>query len=1132
MEPQNKSFLDKACQYYVNHVIPADAQYLKRLLKENGENSKQTGWSKIHTSILLPRLLKGPLTAPASLGYAAFHTVNGLTQFTIEVLDGHLLNAVRVVGLELLTTMRYIAITVAQIAYAVIGLFAGSSFYSKFIPATKPAAAVPEQVDLEKLKNEHKKSIEDLNRKIQENEGTIKDLNSKLDQDNKNKKTIEDLDKQIKEDQKQITELKLKVDQDNKKQQEIEQLTKQIKEAEKQITLLNSKVDEDNKQLQEIEKLTKQNKILTFDINKLNDQINVLTKLSQDIRTTTNQRIDNLTKQLDEKTKENQKNNNNSQELFKQNKELTSQLFSLQKELKEIEEELKAAKQNIKDLQSLNLVKEDDKRKLEENFKTSIAKYSSLKEKHQELYTIALRMHQQLNPSSNPTAEPFEQFLTSSMTPPAPVVTSATTTSATTVSTPSDQPAETPSLNRVLGNVWWAANRFIDIGRQLIWDAKDAWKDHRYEVALDQITKLIGKEDIEALKALENPHFINTESTKLREAIRTAIGALTSPELFRNVREQKRMFIESLTDAIDILERNNYNVIDKKNINQIYAICTKFMTAVDMLPFNYQMALYVASKGNPQIVAIMADPDAPLHQKLEGLLQGIANADQAYKAPMANLIAAKGETIYETYRPLNKDNMPSKIAKMTYRNETTGKTLTIQEYRTGIPVKPRTSDKTKGDKSWEMEGIETEKILRGMLRDLKRKNEAKKGDEQKEKLLIVLHLNPKHYNTETDSLNHSTHADDEKGWLQTIKDIPDSLDLKQREARWIYLYRKFAKDPEFKDVLSVALVPMDGDWLKVEIEYSSKDWTLTQMKQHLSNTILQKGSPYILPNMTQSEKTDFVNQALDKISDRYFANFKGDVKLMNKEQKLAFVGLFDAQLIEALQIKEEATYVQRNCKDAVDRTMALVGAELMDRYLRLGMLYVQSNIEKIMGTICGPALGILKRELLKERQPVLLATASFLDQLKTEKVALGPVPNFNGYQLTQIEMGQDDTQSLYPAPASADTETAYTNILKFESEHPFAVQRKLSFDIAKEEMGSIDTIILEMLNARYKNLNLNYQVSEKETKASEQDNVITIAKQYVIHQADSKKGKEIAKFEGVVKIVKSDNDPYRVEFEY
>jgi hypothetical protein len=1138
-------YLYKSCQFYVNHAIPHDAVLLRKLYKENGEQSQVAGWDKIHTSILLPRLLKGPLIAPLALADSGSYALRGVLKAGIEVLDGNLNNAIYALTNGLLSALQYLAVAVASVAYAAIGLVVGSAFYSLFIPqplekeipeTERVIAALQEKI--KSLEDHAKQPPEDKkveNRRIADLEGQLKGmqaLQKNLEDYRAKLKELEAANKKNQDDFIEVIRGKQQLrEQLQNQKNDVNQLKLQLEQREKQF-----KSDVEERQL-----VINQSADLKNTIKNLQDQIAENDKLG-------NQRIAGLENQLEKHKAEfkaleavNQEKQVAFNEAKKQNERLRAQL---QKQTAEVDQVKLQLEQNAK-----------QSKKDAEDYQYAMNKYSESKqlrahiiEKYIELFQENARLKNPENPELQIT---LNASMTGSLIPLRP-------------STAETKPAEMPVVNQTSKNYFanamfgfvntantWVVqptlNRIIlpliSKGRQFVWDAKDPWKNHRYEEVLKQTQKLFGEEEIKALQSLENLPNASPQAKEVLQKLKSALSALTCPELFSDVRTQKKAFLVPLREALRILQNEPDHGVPQDLADRINALCRKWMTEIEMNPFFYKLVLYVASgqrkndptRDNKQILELVNDLEAPLRDKLEGLLKGIEGADQNYKAPTGHLLAAKLEVINDSYDTLLKDNMPSKIATMVYQ-DSKGNQRTVQEYRTGVPI------------GLGPDGVAVVPEIKAFLNDLKAQNATKKEGEPKDKLLMVLHLNPKHYNTDADELNKLTpkQLEEEKSWLQALLDgvthIPDDLDLKQKEALWIKLIRHLSLDPNYKDVLSVALIPMDGDWLKKDIEHCNENKTLTQLHNHLLGVITQKNSPYIIPNMTPDKKKEFISNILKDTTAQYFASFIGDQRTLNKEQMLAFIGIFNGHLVEALQIKEKATYVQRNCKDAVDRTMALVGVELFDRYLRLDKLYVQENLEKIFGAICGPALSIVKRELLKERQPILLAAASYFDVLKRDGVKTGPAPTFEGYRLTDIQMGEDQDQTLYPTPSEAKKNTDYMDLIQFEKDHPFAVSHKFKMDLSTETLeamknpSNFDKLVADMtesflgfLKQRYDHPELHYQVTDKsgETEGSQKDDIFSVQKSFVIHQADG--GKDVVLLKGKVAINLSDGN---VQFTY
>jgi hypothetical protein len=540
-------------------------------------------------------------------------------------------------------------------------------------------------------------------------------------------------------------------------------------------------------------------------------------------------------------------------------------------------------------------------------------------------------------------------------------------------------PEITNSLLRALSPIASFCSIFVD--------GKDPWKVQHYEVRMEQVKEIFHPDKMkslcEKLAISGNDEIIAT--------ISQAAETLTDKNL--DIHRQKTTFITHIREALRLLRENssdpNLSTEAKEAMQtaqkELNGLCTRWLTELCTEPFYSDVVLYVASKGNEEIYAIVNDPNVELHEKFEAVLKGIETADSKYKAPTFDLNVAKLYNIMETYDSLKYQNSPSKIASMQYKKED-GTIHEVTEFRLGVPINQATTSEREKGLVGQHNGVSLVPEYIAFLEDLRERNRKKQPSEPKEKLLAVLHLDPKYYNSDTRELKSCS-----------------MLDPKGREALWIKILDDTSFSEEYKDVLSVAIVPMDGAWLKEEIQKCTDSKSIDWLKEHLRTTILQDDSLFLIPNMTTEEKGEFVESILEMVEKQYFSHLKG--KELSSKQMLAFVGFFDSRLIEMLTLKEGANYLQRNCKDAVDRTMALLGAELMDKLLRLGSNLSDPAIVKwLLGIVCGPALTILKRELLEERQPILLAVAEYTDALRQENILVDNDTIYEGYTLAKLDM--------------------------------------------------------------------------------------------------------------------------------
>jgi hypothetical protein len=1071
------SHLTHACNWYVNNLIPQNAKGFKELLNQNSLNSQEAGWKKIHTSVVLTRVI-GVLTIPAALLETGSYAIRGIAKGTVKLLDGKFESAWRAFIKNEVSAFRFIAVAIGQVGYAVLGLLAGASVYSCF----NFIQAIPEIKEdinnlLEKTQKQLHDTEEEFNKFKLDTDAKIVECSNQVKTSEENGKSeLADYQNKIKALENEINNLK-------KHEQEIIDLKKQIINYESQIksvtTFKNLHLGNVNTLKADNNKLTTKNTILA----------------------------------------------NTNKELTTKNKELTTKYNQ--------------STHNNNNLRKLNQNHKEAAQKDEATHHHSVDQYAKLKDAYAQLMAnfkaLANENEKLKHPNDTQQSDDFSNSFF--LMKPSVLNNSDLNASAKEVIPligVEKQPAPARTwLQGVFKVVCDTSNTIIMLGndylaqplRKLFIDNQDPYKNNRYMTALAQFQTLVGKDEIDSLLKAKGSADEGSHDLSFLHPLKDALNFLKSPEISRSGHDQRDGFLKNLRNALLFPRKNLDSNISSEYLNRTYEICKKWMTSIEMLPFNYQMCSYVASKGNEEIQKTIETSNS-LYEIFHGMLTGIANADPKYKSPVLNLIPAKAKALLNTFDPLLEGtNMPSKIATMTYK-DTQGNERKIQEFRTGVPVGPKSPDINSGNKDWEDQGIALVPEYIGFLNALKAANAIKKEGEPKEKLLVVLHLNPKYYNSNTKELRKPTaeEAKTEQPFVlyllsttwRAIKNIPDDLDLKQREAVWIKLIQKLANSKEFEDVISLALVPMDGDWLKKDIEECKTGKTLAELKEHLLQVITNEKSPYIIPHMIDNEKNAFVRAILEGTSKQYFTTkFKKEDKL-DIDQMLAFVGIFNNHLIEALQIKEKATLVQRNCKDGVDRTMALVGSELLERYLRVGKLYayetknlVKNTLKNILGTVCGPALGILKRELLEERQPILLATAKFLDSLLPNEIS--EAPNYEEFKLTNIEMGEDQNQCLYPTPSTIETDEEYKKLIRFELDHPFAV----SHEFKLKSNPTVDNLRepLEILANRYSHVNLNYQIVFDKDNFKEEtiDNIRTIKGTCLLSKALNDKREEMAR---------------------
>lgn len=1084
--------------FYANTLIPKDAALLRGLFRINGEWSKETGWSKIHTSILLPRLILGPLTIPLALIDSASYAARGILRFGVEVVDGNPGKAITALAKDVLSALQCLVLTVANVAYAVLGLAFGSCIYSNFIPrplepteieslrasllSTQSALAIVNQ-ELRGLKAPGGQ-IENLKDAIETNKRELSVLRQVRDENQKELETRQnkitaltaDLDKAkgfIEESKKSLTtaaqaqfrsmESQVALLQGEKggleeqnaairkekaaletKLKDFESLKSQIKSFEDKILLLEAKLS-----AKENEAALKEKEIATLQIRaKAFEELDAQCAVFQARAFEAEEANRLLSKKFDEDKEELRRIFNSKIELNRSELESGANGIIGRLEIRnnEMREELRRTEAWFQ--QELKA-----RERVGQALEAQIAELQYEKSKLLQTMTKAGREIDRLKSSQEIPKAALESGESSPV--PVPDPSGSMTVSLKPEDVPfseqqrrSPEPDGGPPALFLWNLVGMAADTAYDLTRRgataanklgiglsntfrkLFVDGKDPWKTHRYDIGLEQIIEVFDRDEVKSILELKNVVNGNDTAAQIYQHLQTALINLTTPELFEDPRKQKVNFQDSLRKALLLLQTERHHGITPDLEKRINALCARWMTSVQMLPYNYKMVLYVASKGNPELLKELeldgTPAQAPLSRKFRLLLEGIKKADDKYKAPKANLDAAKLKTVRNDFDPLRDTNMPSQWATTTYKKKD-GTTLETVHFRTGVPVFKRAGKTEAGNKPWEIDGISLVPEYLALLNHLKA---------NKEKLLVMLHLDPMLYNTTTGELKKP------ETWGEKAAELAHLQ--KQREALWIKLMVDLAKHPDFKDVLAVALFPMDGDWLKKGIQEAEKNRTLKEMTDYMVDVVTREDSPYILPGLTAAEKEPFVREVAKQMTDQYFIPLKDHtLHTLNKDQMLAFVGLFNSQAAEALQLKQQAKFVQRNCKDAVDRTMALVGCELSEKNLRLGRLHDPKVHEQILGTTLGPALGILKRQLLEERQPVLLATNDYLDWLVENKHPIGPAPAYAGYSLDDIKMGEDQTQCLYPSPSAAGNADEYTRLLRFEQEHPFALPNRV-----------------------------------------------------------------------------------------
>lgn len=901
-----------------NYLIPQDAFLLKKMYAFCGEQSQKQGWKAIPSSVIATRLIVAPCTIPVAAVEAVGFGFRGLCRFGVGITDLDLKNAFLNLGKDLLSGIECLALFVTNIAFAALGLFAGSYLFRYCIPKEEP-----------KVNNE------DVN--LNKGDSEQFDSESESLKEEAHKKEVSKLNETMQQQQKLLIE----------KQSAFEQLKKDKDRSEKKFqtkldeqqaitTILKNMIVERD---QSLLKADKEKASLEKEIVKLKKQTELLEK----------SKIDTLT-------------------------DFKGKMGKLNEELEKRSEEIRMFEMENARLRGIvELLPSEDKpeKKSEESAVSPIAS------SHSAILAIP--------PSSSPSTISSKDSRSSS-----PLKSTS----------PAEEESHSPSspswgFGWATSTAKWASEATSYITSQVLYDGNDPWKQQRYAVEIEQLIKSFSETRLANLK---NNISKLEGGLSFAAHLTTAIEILMTPREDKNHRDQYHAFKHELRIALNALENKESSSISHDIQTEVFALCEAWYTSVALLPFNSELVNYVATEGDETKAP---DASIPMHKRFKELLEGIHKADQKYKAPLIHLNAAKAATVFESYDP-SVTNAPNQWAVMQYQDGE-GKSFETVHARIGVPVVPRPVERTgQPHKSWEYQGISISPEYLAFLRSAKAKGE---------KVLSIMHLNPHYFNTETGELKAFAWGDYTK--LPAFQ--------KYREAVWIKLMLQLSNDPEFKDTFKVALLPMDGDWLKKDIEKCTKPKETEAFSDWFADVISQRGSHFILPEEIKDKKA-FVKELADKVKGEYFIGYSE----LTKEQQLAFYGLWCSKAAEKLQLMLKARYQVRHCKDGVDRTMSLVGAELCEKTSRLersserkwGRLDEPEIQSDIIGTTLAPALAILKRELLEERQPVLLATVEHLENLKEVGKTLDA---HEGYRLVNITLNKDLSQALHPTEAIALT---------------------------------------------------------------------------------------------------------------
>ncbi len=630
--------------------------------------------------------------------------------------------------------------------------------------------------------------------------------------------------------------------------------------------------------------------------------------------------------------------------------------------------------------------------------------------------------------------------------PPSPAVSSSTSSvispSAWSFSGQVPSMASLAALGSTVSSALWTGWQGLSTAACVTWewtawvtstlfiDANHPWKLHRYEEYIQQL-RLLFKQEARELSALQPTGVPEVDA--FRKLVKEAITFLMVPN-GKSAREHYKSFQLPLRKALLMIQVHPDILGEEPSVAMLNTCCARWFTDVDIQPFLTELVYFIAKGGSPRLMEDIASipPEVPaLTSKLKLLLQGLEKAPVELTMPLAHRQKMRLDTNFDSYDSLATTNMPWQWCRQVYQLEH-GAPKEIVYMRTGVPIGPRdVAFKDAPERDWEAGAIAIVPEYLAFLRGLKAQNK---------KLVIFLHLNPK---------------------------------PKNRELPWIQLIQKVAASEEFKETVSVGLLPMDGSWLHQEIEQATQPVLVESFKQWLvEKVMLAEGSPFIFPpnlfDGSQERLKGFLCRILDQVGDQYFRPLKKDVYVLdNAQERLAFVGLFYAFVKEAIQFELKADVVQDNCKDAVDRTFGVNGAQLAENLFRLKRLADPKIHDQFIGAVLGPALAILKRALLAERQPMLLSTVEHLEKLYSrcpELQTVGAVAD--GYRLIDVVLGSGLNQAVVPGPGSTTNVQEYFALLKMELENPMMVPQAIAISGLYEETQGAKLSTIEGLRAQ------------------------------------------------------------------
>ncbi len=590
---------------------------------------------------------------------------------------------------------------------------------------------------------------------------------------------------------------------------------------------------------------------------------------------------------------------------------------------------------------------------------------------------------------------------------------------------------------QVIGFFGFASSSVYDFTQRVFIDGKDDWKQQRYALVMDHI-----KGSFKSKEKKLNDFKSSLDARGLKETadLLQKVLELINPKEKSDSRNQYHELMKAWRQlAMDIEAREKgSSKIDQEMV--LKELADAWFTETDLTSFIEELVPYVASKGDQKDVG----KDALFSKRLNYLFNGIKNAAAAFLAPEFDVTWAKLWTVVNSYHPFDLTNLPWQWGKMKYeKKDGMDNTVTYESVhvRTCVPVMPSLSKDALqnwevDDPSWTGGRVRLDPIYMDFLRY--RAN-------QRQKVLNILHLNPRFYNAKEGKLKTF-------GWGDYVS---MSAFQHYREALWIQLLVKFSKT-ELLGAFEVALIPMDGEWLH-DMENNFKTGnlerpkTMNQFKVWLTDLATAQEGPFILPGFDNDKaKRVFVERIFEKTKLEYFGNLQEGLLIPN--DMLAFYGFFCSKLGEELQIKIEAKVVQQNCREGVDRTMGFVGAQLLEKCSRiersdtkpLGILQDSDIRERIIVTSLAPALINVKRAPLSGRFRIVNTGIEHLERLERNQRRPAATQDIDGYRLVSVEMGEHRAQSLHRAPSQANDEGEYEKLLDFQFKERRALPSKVN----------------------------------------------------------------------------------------